>query len=441
MEKPLLVTTETTGSRDLRLTVEIPEERVQQEMRRVARKISEQVAIPGFRKGKAPYAVILQRYGEHTLREQVAEDLTREFYRAAIEQEGITPYGPANLDDVQLHPMRLTFTLSLPPIVHLGDYRSLRVEFPPVEITEEEILRVLEEIRQENAVLEPVEGRGAQPGDLLYIQVEGRTDRGQRFLQDDQAAVILNPDDPSPAPGFHRALEGMTPGEERTFRLKMPNGQPSEEAEFRVRLLSLARRILPDLDDDLARTAGPYPNLEALKEDIRRQLLQVKEQQAREDYAQQVIQRLVDQAEVEYPSALLDEQLDAMMEELDRRSREEQHMPLQDFLKLTGQTVESLLERLRPEADRRVRRMLVLGEVARAEGLDVREDEVDQRIQTLSEQWGSQAESWRAQLEKPENRERLSARILYEKVVDRLIAIARGELVPDPPAGGEYATP
>ncbi|MBC7226269.1 MAG: trigger factor [Thermoflexales bacterium] len=436
-QSAIAVTTEPIGKRDLRLTVEIPEERVQQEMRRVAREISAQVSIPGFRKGKAPYSVILQRYGEERLREQVAEDLTREFYRAAVQQEGITPYGPASLEEIQLSPMRLTFTLPLPPIVRLGDYRSLRVEFPPVEVTEEEIRNVLEDIRQENAVSEPVEGRGAQPGDLLQIQVEGRTDQGELFLKDDDAEVILDPEDTYPAPGFYSALEGMKPGEERTFRLKMPNGQPSEEAEFRVRLQALYNRILPELDDDLARAAGPYPTLEALKEDVREQLLQMRERAAREEYARTVVQRLVEQAEVEYPSVLLEERLQDLVEQLEERVREEQRMSLQDYLKVTGQTLEDLRERLHPVADYQVRRMLVLGEFALAEGLQVSDEEVDQRIQTISQTWGDQAESIQAQLEKPENREHLSAQILYEKVMDRLLAIARGEAVPEPPTGGE----
>ncbi|MGC9084095.1 MAG: trigger factor, partial [Anaerolineae bacterium] len=434
------VTTEEVGKRDLRLTVEIPEERVQQEMRRVAREISAQVNIPGFRKGKAPYSVILQRYGEERLREQVAEDLSREFYRAALQQEGITPYGPASLEDVQLSPMRLTFTLPLPPIVRLGDYRSLRVEFPPVEVTEEEIQEMLEDIRQENAVLEPVEGRGAQSGDLLHIRVEGRTDQGELFLKDNDAEVILDPEDTYPAPGFYSALEGMVPGEERTFRLKMPNGQPSEEAEFRVRLEALYNRILPELDDDLARAAGPYPNLEALREDIRGHVLQMKERAAREEYARAVIQRLVDQAEVEYPSILLEERLQDLVEQLEEQVRDEQRMSLRDYLKVTGQTMEGLQERLRPVADFQVRRMLALGELALAEGLRVSDEEVEQRIQTISEVWGDRAEAMRTQLEKPENREHLSAQILYEKVLDRLIAIARGEPIPEPPAGGENET-
>lgn len=436
------VSTEPVGKRDLRLTVEIPEERVQQEMRRVAREISARVAIPGFRKGKAPYSVILQRYGEENLREQVVEDLAREFYRAAIEQEGITPYGPANLEEVQLSPMRLTFTLPLPPVVRLGDYRALRVEPPVVEVTEEEVESVLEEIRQQNAVLEPVEGRGAQPGDVLHIQVEGRTDQGELFLKDDEAEVTLNPEDAYPAPGFYRALEGMTPGEERTFRLPMPEGRPSQEAEFRVRLLGLHRSLLPGLDDDLARAVGPYPSLDALREDIRRQMREAREEAAREEYRETVIQRLVEQAEVEYPSVLLEEQLQEVTRRVERRIREEHRMTLQDYLKVTGQTMEDAQERLRAVAEEEVRQMLVLGELARAEGLRVSEEEVDQGIQAIVEDLEEEAaEQLRQALMSPQNREAIRERLLYEKVVERLLAIARGEAVPEPMPGGEDAPP
>lgn len=434
------VTKESVGKRELRLTVEIPEERVQQEMRRVAREISARVPIPGFRKGKAPYGVILQQYGEERLREQVAEELSQEFYRAAIQQEKITPYGPASLEDVQLSPMRLTFSLLLSPVVRLGDYRSLRVEYPSVEVTEGELQSVLEDIRQENAVLEPVEGRGAQPGDVLRIRVEGRTDQGELFLRDDDAAVTLDPEDTYPAPGFYSAMEGMMPGEERTFRLKMPNGQPSEEAEFRVRLRAVYHRILPELDDDLARAAGPYPNLEALKKDIREQLAQMKERAARKEYARTVIRRVVEQAEVEYPSVLLEERCQDLLEQIEESVREEERMSLQDYLKVTGQTMEGLREQLLPIADEQVRQMLVLAKLAQVEGLKVSDEEVEQRIRTIGEAWGGQDEAIRAQLEKPENREDLIVQIFYEKVVDRLIAIARGEPVPKLPTGGDDET-
>jgi FKBP-type peptidyl-prolyl cis-trans isomerase (trigger factor) len=123
----------------------------------------------------------------------------------------------------------------------------------------------------------------------------------------------------------------MVPGEECAFRLKMPNGEPSEEAAFRVRLEALYNRILPELDDDPARAAGPYPNLEALREDIRGHVLWMKERAAREDYARAVIQRLVDPAEVECPSILQEERLQDLVEQPEKQLRDEQRMSLRGY--------------------------------------------------------------------------------------------------------------
>lgn len=444
MEKSAIsVTKEPAGTREIRLTVGIPEEQVHKEMRRVAREIAEQVAIPGFRKGKAPYHVILQRYGETRLREQVAEDLTREVYRAAVEQEGIQPFGPVTLENVQIRPMQFTFTIPLAPVIRLGDYRAIRIAPPTVEVTEEEIQEVLEGLRKEHAILEPIEGRGAQVGDVLRINVEGRTDEGQLFLKDEEVDVLLDPEDPYPAPGFFAALEGMVPGEERTFRLKMPQGQPSEEAEFRVRLLELYQQILPDLDDDLARTVGPFHSLAELKEDIRQQLLRMKEDHAKEAYAQDVMETLVSQAEVEYPSFMLAEQLERLTEQVRRRIQENERMTLEDYLKVTGQTMEDVHERLRPLADKEIRRMLVLQEFARAEGLTVSDEEVEERIQDIVTHSAdeNQTEELRKLLHTPEYWEELGSRVLYTKTVERLLAIARGEEIPEPSTGGSHETP
>ncbi len=443
MEKSAIsVTKEPAGTREIRLTVGIPEERVQQEMRRVAREISEKVTIPGFRKGKVPYNVILQRYGETRLREQVADELTREVYQAAVEQEGLQPFGPATLENVQLQPMQFAFTLPLPPVVRLGDYRALRVEPPSVEVTEHEIREVLEDLRRKHAILEPIEGRGAQPGDILRIEVEGHTDDGQLFLKDEEADVPLDPEDTYPAPGFYAALEGMMPGEERTFRMKMPQGQPSEEAEFRVRLLGLYQQILPDLDDDLARTVGPFHSLAELKDDIRQHLLEIKENAAKETYTRDVMEKLVSQAEVEYPSSMMREQLEALTQRVGRRIQENERMTLEDYLKVTGQTLEDLHERLRPIADKEIRHALVLQELVRAEGLTVSDEEVEQRIQDITQDLEEdQAQELRNVLRAPQNRDSLVDRLLYEKAIGRLLAIARGEPLPEPVTGGSRETP
>ncbi len=427
------VNTEPVETRRLRLTVEIPEEQVQEEMRRTARRIAQEVNIPGFRKGKAPYHIILQRFGEEAVRRETADGLIEQAYRKAMEQEGIQAYAPATLVESQLTPMRFVFTVPLPPVVELGDYRALRIEPPTVQVTGEEVEEVLERLRQENAVLEPLEGRPARAGDVVVIDVEGRDEEGKLFLKDSEVQVLLDPESDYPLPGFHQALEGMTAGEEKTFRLESSGGESPGEAEFTVRLVRLFDRILPQIDDDLARTVGDYDNLQELRARIEEQLRRRKEQEAEESYADQVIQAVVERSRIEYPPDALEEVVDELVEQYGRQVEQEVRMSLADYLRVTQKSLEDLRQELRPRARRRLERSLVLAKVVEAEGLEVSDEEVEQRIAEASQPWGDRAEEVRRRLQKENNRRALFNDLLVEKVINRLTAIARGEEAPEAP--------
>lgn len=430
-ETDFQVQIESVGPCTLQVVIEPSEERIQREMRAVAREISENRPIPGFRKGKAPYSAILRLYGEEFLRQEAAERLSIELLAEVVQESNLSTFGPVHLDQKDLNPMRFTYTIYQPPNVRLGDYRSLRVAPPAVEVTEEDVAQALERVRQEAAVLEPVEGRGAQPGDVVVITVEGRNSEGRIFLRDQSAEITLDPDDPDPVPGFHRALEGMAPGETRTFQLDLPPEQGGGQGTFRVTLEAIYNRILPNLDDDLARTVGNYNSLEALKENLRQRIREQKEEAAQERYSLQVVDRLVEESEIEYPPVMLEDRLDDMIKDLEENIRSQYRLSLQDYLRISGQTMETLRERLTPTADRLVRRALVLRAVAEAEGLEVSEEEIEQAIQSISEAWGDQEGTIRRIYQDAQQRERLGDRLLYDKIVGRLVAIARGEYVPE----------
>ncbi|HIQ01260.1 MAG TPA: trigger factor [Anaerolineales bacterium] len=432
MEEPeLKITAEPAGARQVRLTIEVPEERVQQEMQRAARRIAREANIPGFRKGKAPYRIIVQRYGEDMIRREAAEALVGLVYLEALRREEIIPYAPATLLEREAAPLRFTFIVPLPPVVELGDYRSLRIKPPRAQVTKEEVEEVLEQLRQENAVLTPVEDRAAQAGDVLVIGVEGRAEDGTVFLRDEEIEILLDPGSDRPVPGFHQALEGMVVGEERTFRLRIPDGQPYEEGDFSVRLIRLFERVLPDLDDDLARTVGGFDSLKALREDTKDRLRRRKRRAAEEEYVQQVIQAVVEQARVEYPPDTVEEELDELVERLERRVQQELRMSLPDYLRVVDKDDEQLREELRSQAEERIRRTLVLAKVVEVEGLEVSEEEVDRHIAELSRSWGDRADEARERLQTEAIRRVLSNDLLMEKVTERLVAIARGELEPE----------
>jgi trigger factor len=436
----LKIATEPLEDRQLQLTIEVDEERAQQAMRRVARQIAQQINIPGFRKGKAPYELIVQRYGEDTVRQEAAEMLAEEVYREALKQEEIKPYASAALDEVVLHPVTFKFTVPLPPTVELGDYRDYRLKPRKVRVYKKEVQQALEQIREQNAILESID-RPVALDDGVVMDLVGRTAEGVEFLRADDVRMLLDAESTDPAPGFAEAIVGMEAGEARTFTLTLPVDFPQEElqgqeAEFTVRVTEVYGSTLPELDDDLARTVGNFDSLDALEKQVREQLRQVAQEKADEEYTTQVLETILEQAQVAYPPGMLENTLDEVVEEFERAVKHEARLSLEDYLHLRGQTIEDLREELEPRAAARLKRGLVLGEITMREGLEVNEEEIGTHIEEVSAPWGARADEVRASLSSDAGRQTVRSRLLADKAVQRLVAIARGE-APEPAAAGE----
>jgi len=437
----LRITTESLENRQLLLTVEVDEEQAQQAMRRAARQIAKQINIPGFRKGKAPYSLILQRYGEDTIRREAAESLAEEAYREALEQENIESYAPGVLEEVTLSPISFKFTIPLHPTVDLGDYRSYRLKPRKARIYKKEVQQALEQLREQNAILELVE-RPAELGDGVVIDLLGQTAEGVQFLKGEDVHLLLDAESTSPAPGFAEAIVGMEAGEERTFTLILPDDYPQEElrgqeGEFSVKMKEVYDSVLPELDDDLARTVGNFDSLRELEQHIKEQLRQAAQQQVDEEYTAQVLQDLLEQAQVEYPPVMLEQELDELVKEFELAIRRQAHLPLEDYLRIQGKDMDELRRELEPQAAARLKRALVLGEVIVQEGLDVDEEEINAQIEEISASWGDQADRVRISLHSEENRQTLRSRLLANKAIQRLVAIAKGEVQEATPSEGQ----
>ncbi|MFQ6101239.1 MAG: trigger factor [Anaerolineae bacterium] len=433
--RALKITTEPLENRQLHLTIEVDEERAQQAMRRAARQIGRHVSIPGFRKGKAPYDLIVQRYGEDAVRKEAAESLAEAIYREALEQEEIAPYAPGVLEDAALHPITFKFTVPLRPTVDLGNYRDYRLKPPKVKVSRKQVQQALKEICKQNVILEPVD-RPVALGDGAVFDLVGRTGEGTEFIKWDEARILLEAGSTEPAPGFAEAVVGMEAGEERTFTLTLPDDFPQEEvrgqeAEFTVRVSEVYESTLPELDDDLARTVGNFDSLKELKKHIKEQLQQAAQQKADEEYAEQVLEAILEQTRVGYPPVMLEETLDEMAEEIERRVKRETHLSLEDYLRFQGKTIEELREELEPSAAVRLKRALMLGEVVRLEELEVDEEEVGAHIEKISAPWGIRADEVRSSLSSDKGQEAVRSRLLANKALQRLVAIAKGE-APEP---------
>jgi trigger factor len=428
----LKITAEALGDRQLSLTVEVDEERAQKVMRQAARLISREVSIAGFRKGKAPYDLIVQRYGEETVRREAAEALAEPVYREALEQEGIQPYATAALKEMELDPISFKFTVPLYPVVDLGDYRRYRLKFPKVRVTKKQVQQALEQLREENAILELAE-RLAALDDGVVVALVARTASGTEVLKGDDIHMFLNAQSANPVPGFAEAVVGMKAGEERTFTLSLPEDFPREElrgqeAEFMVTMKEVYDTILPALDDDLARTVGNFDSLKELRAHVKEQLQQAAQQAADEEYAKQVLEDFLERAQVEYPPVMLEEELKEVVREFERTVKRQARLSLEDYLRFQDKSMEELEEELRPAAADRLKRALVLGEVVRLEELEVGEDEVEARIEAASAPWGVRADEVRGSLSSDEGRQAMLNRLLADKSVQRLVAIAKGEV-------------
>lgn len=436
------VSTEPLESRQIRLTIEVGEDRAEKVRRRVARQISRDADIPGFRRGKAPYGAIVQRYGEEVVNQELASLLGEEVYAEALEEEGIAAFAPGTLEETESDPLRFTFTVPLPPKVELGDYRSYRLEQPRIEVTEGQVHEALEAIREDNAVLAPVD-RPAALGDAVVVDLVGRTIEGETFVDQAEAEIVLDEDSGVAVPGLIEAIVGMEEGDVQTSTFVLPEDFPDErfagqEVDLTIELNEVYDRILPELDDDLARTVGNFESFEELRQRVERQLVESARSQAEREYPEKVLENLMSQAVIEYPPALLEDALDDAVEDYERAVKRREHMMLNDFLRIQGRTMEELRDDLKPGVEDSLRRSLLLGEVVKREELEVSDEEIEAQIEQSSAQWDEREDEVRAALNREEGRQEMRSRILARKATELLVAIARGEApepTPDEEAG------
>jgi trigger factor len=424
----LKVTTEDLGDRQVMLTIEVDEKRVESTLRGVARRIARQYNIPGFRRGRAPYHVILQRFGREALLQEALEDLGQQVYQDVLKDEELEPYAMASLEDIQLDPLVFKMRVPLQPTVDLGDYRQLRVEPPVASVEEEQISAELERLRQDNVILEPADDRPAAMGDTVTLDVDAEVD-GEPYVHEEGYVLALDVEDQGFTTGFVEQVVGMTVDEEKQFTLTLPSDETQEErqeATYTVTLQDVKARTLPDLDDDLARTVGDFDTLDELRQDIYDKLEQKAQREADLAYTEEAIEALVAQATIAYPPDLIEDQLNGNVENMEKRLKA-QGLDLDDYIKLSGQTRETFRESLRPQAEKSARRSLVLSELAYQEKLNIAEDEVDARLASLAAAWGEQAGALREVLSSPENVRSVANTLLADKVIQRLVAIVKGE--------------
>ena len=441
------IETQNLEDHQVKLTVEVEPEVFEDTKRRAARKIARHTKIPGFRPGKAPYQVVVRQIGEASVVEEAMEMLVNDVYPKAIEETGIHPYGPGQLENVvSMEPPVLEFVVPLEAEVELGDYHALRQPYELKEVSDEEVEAFLESLRDRQAVLEPVE-RSAQEGDMVFVRLSAERKNGEEgeeaaLIEERPFSVLIKPEDEAdqdewPFPGFSRQLIGRTENDEVTFSHTFSEESDFEslrgvEAEFHVKVESVKSRTLPELNDEFAASLGEFNNLEELRAEVRSSLEQQAKQAYEETYDEQLLDQAIEQATMKYPPQMVEHEVEHVIENLQNRL-EQQNLEMDLYLKSRDMDMEALKEEARPVAESRLKRSLYLYELANAENIEVEPEELqNETMRTMNSLSQSMSEK---EMRKLSDRNVFSnlvgsimADMLSQKAMNRLRDIASGKL-------------
>jgi len=439
----LKIETQELEDRQVELTVEVPDDRVQAAKRSSAKRLSKDTRIPGFRPGKAPYEVIVSKFGEEVIFEEALEILGQEAYRESLEDAELDPYAPGSLEEVvSREPLVLRFTVPLVPEVELGDYREIRIPYEATEVTDEAVESMMEELRQRQALIEPVE-RPAEDSDLVVLDIHGELvneedDEDVELVNQEGISVLVDEETDFPFLGIYEHLLGIVEGDEKTVEHTFPEDYAAEDlqnkpASFQLKCIGVKSRFVPEWSDDLAKSIGEFEDLLDLRIKVRESLTEQSTQEAESAYAEQVMEMVMEGAQVTYPPVVLENETDHLMRDLEMRLSS-QNLAFDDYLKIEGKNVEEIRDELKPAAEERVSRGLVLGQVVEEENLEVDDEEITQEIDRMLESLGDSGnDSLKEVFDTPEGRNRIGMDLLTKKAIDRLMDISKGEAEDEKP--------
>ena len=430
----------------VKLKVEVEPDAMEEAKQKAARKLSRQVKIPGFRPGKAPYAVIVRQIGEAAVTEEALELLIKDLYPKIIDEAGIEPYGPGSLENVvSMDPPVLEFVVPLEAEVELGDYRSITKSYSPPEVTDEQVEKTLQELREQQAVLEPVE-RPVQAGDMAYVRISA--ERIQPEEGQDPALIrersmpfrVRGPEDEDdkfewPFPGFSSHLLGMEPKSEKKFDYTFPEDSEFESlrgasATFHILLEDVKSRILPELNDDFAKSLGEFETLDEVRGLIRESLERQTADEYNQEYENDLVEQGIELSTIKYPPQMLENEINNVIHNLEHRL-EDQKLEMDLYLKSRNMTMDQLREEARPAAEQRIKTTLFLSHLAEAEEIKVGNEELQsETIRTLESLAQGMSEK---EARKLNNRETINALLtnvmgdlVLRKAVTRFRSIASG---------------
>jgi trigger factor len=431
------VTTEELPERQVKLQIEVDDQRHAQAIETAYKKLAPRVQIPGFRPGKAPRPLIEKQLGRHRLLDEAMDLLVPAVYREVLEEHEINPVAQPSVELVSHEPLVFTATVPLQPVVELNDYKALRLPREEVSVKDEQVDEALDELRRRYGTIEPVD-RKAKKGDIVRGSVTATADDASIFSTDD-IEYRLTEESLASLPGFLDAVVGLKKGDDVT----KTHDAPAELEDARVAGKTITYEIkvedvkeekLAKLDDDFAKEVGEgFETLLALRAKIREDIEKAETETNLREYELKVVDALADQAALEYPSVMIEHEIDHILEDqanLDPRDPRAQLL----YLQRLNKSEEEVRDSVREEATSRLRRSLVLSKFAEAEDVSVADSDIETELETISSSAGDQADAIRQLFNNDSARDSLARTLHTRRTLARLVELASQ-------AGGKSATP
>lgn len=406
-----------------KLTIEVSAERFNEAMKAAYKKSVGKINVPGFRKGKAPMAIIEKMYGSDVFYEDAANIIIPDAYEEEVSASDVEPVARPGIDVVQIEKGKsfiFTATVAIKPEVELGKYTGIEVEKADSEVSDDEIMQELKSEQEKNASMETVEDRAAQLDDTVTIDFEGFVD-GEAFEGGKGTDYPLVLGSHSFIDTFEDQLVGRNTGEETEVNVTFPEDYQAKElagkpAVFKVTVKKIEKKVLPEIDDELAQDVSEFDTLDEYKADIKAKLLEKKEKENKAKKEDAVIEQIIEGAKMEIADDMVTAQTENMLREF-AQNIQMQGISIEQYMQFTGNTAQGMMEQMRPQALKRIQSRLVLEAVVAAEKLEASDGEVDEKIEQIAKAYGMEADKLKETIGEKEM-EQIKEDIKVEKAVE-----------------------
>ncbi|MEU9853421.1 trigger factor [Streptomyces sp. NPDC047974] len=373
---------ETLNPTRVRLTVEVPFEELKDSLDAAYKKINQQVTVKGFRKGKIPARVIDQRFGRGAVLEEAVNDALPKFYNEAVTEAEVNPLGQPEVDITELKDGELlsfTAEVDVRPTIEIPDYSGIEVEVDAIEVTDEDIEKSVEQLRERFASTNPVE-RAAVEGDVVTVDLTAKVD-GEVLPDGIADGVSYTIGSGELLDGIDAAVTGLEAGGEATFTSELKGGSAAgKEAEVTVKVTAVAARELPELDDEFAQMASEFDTLDELKADSRKRLENMKQFDQATQAQERVLEKFLELAEIPVPEKLLEDEVNTRKHNLEHHQLGQMGLSLEKYLELQGKTVEEFEAETKEQAVKGIKTQFLLDELVSKEELNVEQEELTEHL-------------------------------------------------------------